>query len=93
MHVFLGIVSMFGVMFVMILGLLFSFIAFILELYYSWQLKMFKLKLRTRRAMAEPIHLMALARLAGPEIQNALSLQFEKPTLPEIQAHFGEFYM
>lgn len=90
----LGVVSLFGVIFVMMIGLMLSLIVFGMELYYAWQFRMFQVRLRTRRAMAEPVHLMALARLfAGPEIQQKLDEQFERPTLPELQAHFGELYI
>ena len=59
-----------------------------------FQKRMIRLRLRTRRALAEPIHLMALAQLfAGPEIQHRVNEQLERPTIGEIQAHFGELYI
>ncbi|KAI1707390.1 glutamate receptor U1 [Ditylenchus destructor] len=90
----LGIVSMFGVLFVMIIGLILSLTAFAMEVYYTWQRKMFQLRLRARRQLVEPIHLMALARMfGGGELQRRIDEQMNRPTIPEVQAHFGELYM
>ena len=86
--------TMFGVLLVMLIGLILSLSAFAIELYYVWQRRMIQLRLRTRRAMAEPIHLMGLARLfAGPEVQKRVDEQLAKRTVHEIQSHFGELYI
>ncbi|KAI6200133.1 hypothetical protein M3Y96_00700700 [Aphelenchoides besseyi] len=54
--------SLFGVVVVCVAGLVLSLIAFAAEFYVSWQHRMIRLRLKTRRAMAEPLHLMALAQ-------------------------------
>jgi hypothetical protein len=48
---------MFGVMFVALFGLAMSLIAFMAELYYHHKKQMLLLRLKTRRALAEQVHL------------------------------------
>uniref|UniRef100_A0A915DIR9 Uncharacterized protein n=1 Tax=Ditylenchus dipsaci TaxID=166011 RepID=A0A915DIR9_9BILA len=90
----LGIVSLFGIIFVMLIGLVLSLAAFGLEVYYTWHRKLFQMRLKARRQLVEPIHLIALARVfAGPEIQRKLDEQLERPTVCERTGHFDEFYI
>jgi hypothetical protein len=86
--------SLSGVVLVVVLGLSGSFLALLAEFYHHWQKRMFMLRLRTRRALAEPIQQTALAQyFAGSEVQQCVNEQLERPTIGEIQAHFGEFYI
>ncbi|KAI6236715.1 PBPb domain-containing protein [Aphelenchoides besseyi] len=60
--------SLFGVVVVCVAGLVLSLVAFAAEFYVSWQHRMIRLRIRTRRAMAEPLHLMALAQFGTTAI-------------------------
>lgn len=91
---FIGIVSLSGVLTILVLGLGLSFLVFLAEFYHNWQRRMFMLRLRTRRALAEPVQQTAIAQyFAGAKVQDRVNEQLERPTIGEIQAHFGELYI
>ncbi|KAI6189603.1 PBPb domain-containing protein [Aphelenchoides bicaudatus] len=64
----LGIISLFGVIAVCVVGLIFSLIAFASEFYISWQHKMIRLRFQARRAIMDPLNLMAIANFSTSRI-------------------------
>lgn len=64
----LDMTSLFGVIVVCVIGLILSLIAFAAEFYISWQHRMILLRLKTRRAIMDPLHLMGIANLRASRI-------------------------
>lgn len=60
--------SLFGVILVCFIGLILSLISFAAEFYVSWQHRMIMLKLQARRAIMDPLHLMAIANFGTSRI-------------------------
>ncbi|KAE9548854.1 hypothetical protein FO519_007932 [Halicephalobus sp. NKZ332] len=86
----LSLMTTFGIFLVAIIGFSFSIIFFIAEIYFAWQHNMIKLRLKTRRAIAEPIHLMAVARMFGdPRTQKIIDDTLAHPTSDEKKEHIG----
>lgn len=68
---------MFAVIFIMLICFGVSLIAFGAEKYVYWQAKIIRLRFKARRALAEPIHMMAIAssynRRSEAQIQERLN--------------------
>lgn len=41
-------------------------ILFVAEVYFHWQVRLIRLKWRSRKAVTEPVHLMSVARMLSP---------------------------
>lgn len=84
----LSLTTTFGIFLVIIIGLTISTVIFVSELYFAWQKRVIKLKLRSRRAVAEPVHLMALAEMFGAKrAQKIIDDDILTPTADEAKEH------
>lgn len=86
----LSLITTFGIFLIVFIGLGLSILFFIAELYVSWQHQVIRMRLKTRRAIAEPIHLIALAQMFGDaRTQNIINKQIGTPTVAEKKEHIS----
>lgn len=84
----LSLMTTFGIFLIVIIGLSFSILFFVAEIYFAWQHKMVKLRLKARRAIAEPVHLMAIAQMFGDTAtQQIIDERLATPTPDERREH------
>ncbi|KAH7724992.1 Protein W02A2.5 [Aphelenchoides avenae] len=58
--------STFGIFLISMIGYGAAVILFVAEVYFHWQVRLIRLKWRSRKAVTEPVHLMSVARMLSP---------------------------